>query len=84
MADIVVKCIDNIFYSSEKSLGRHHVSASYFEHLAPSTVIFAIVCICHAIGEWKSGVKMVERFDFASVNCKALLPFHFPVSIYRH
>ena len=78
MADIVVKCIDDIFYSSKKSLGRHYVSASYFKHLTPSTVIFSIVCICQAIGEWKSSVKMVERFDFALVNCKALLLFHFP------
>ena len=51
MADIVVRCIDDIFYSSEKSLGRHHVSLSYFEHLTSFTVIFAIVYIHYAIGE---------------------------------
>jgi Domain of unknown function (DUF6532) len=84
MADIVVKCIDSIFYSSEKSLGRHHISASYFEHLTPFIVIFATVCIYHAIGEWKSGVKIAERFDFGSVNCKALLSSIVPVSVCEH
>jgi len=84
MADIVVKCMDDIFYSSEKSLGSHHVSTSYFEHLTPFTVVFAIVCICHAIGEWKSGVKITGRFDFASVHCKALLLFYFLVGVYKH
>jgi len=84
MADIVIKCIDSIFFGSEKSLGRHHVSASYFEHPTPSTLIFAIVCIWHAIKEWKTGVKTIERFDFASVNCKTLLLLYFPIRIYKH
>ena len=76
MVDIVVKCVDSIFFCSEKSLGRHHISQSYFENLTPSIIIFTIVCIHHAIGEWKSGIWKVERFDFVSVNCMVVFLFH--------
>ena len=80
MADIVIKCVDNIFFCSEKSLGRHYISQSYFETLTAPIIIFTIVCISHAIGEWKSGIWKVERFDFVSVNCMTVFPFHLVIN----
>ena len=77
MADIIIKDIDKVFFSSEKSLGLHHISASYFAHFSFSLIIFIIVAIQHAIQEWQSGVKKVDWFDYASSHSKRLFSsFH--------
>jgi len=74
MSDIIIKGIDKVFFNSENSLGLHHISASYFAHFSPNLIVFIIVAIRHAIEEWRSGVKKVNRFDFASSHGKRLFP----------
>jgi len=49
MTDIIIKNIDKMFFSSEKSLKLHHISVSYFAHFNLNLIVFIIVVIRHVI-----------------------------------